>query len=197
MECQPQVEGRTAEIAAAARALIAERGFEGLRTRDIAARVGINVATLHYHVPTKQALVELVARSLRDAFIAQNRVRPREGLSATDMLEHEFTDFRETMIEKPETFIVMTELNERARRDETVRALVGPMMAYVHGDLTRILEKGRASGEFRADLDPPAAALMIFGALIATQRAPDHGAAFFDRTCAELFRAVRAPSTRD
>jgi len=193
MECQPQIEGRTAEIAAAARALIAERGFEGLRTRDIAARVGINVATLHYHVPTKQALVELVARSLRDEFIAQNRARPRESLSATDMLKLEFTDFRETMVETPETFIVMMELNERARRDETVRALVSPMMAYVHGEFTRILEKGRAAGEFRPDLDPQAAALMVFGTLVATRRAPDRSVAFFDRTCAELLRAVRTP----
>ncbi len=61
---------RRREIAAAARSLIAERGFEGLRTRDIAARVGINVATLHYHVPTKEALIGLVAQSLRDDFIA-------------------------------------------------------------------------------------------------------------------------------
>ena len=61
---------RRLEIAAAARALIAERGFEGLRTRDIAERVGINIATLHYHVPSKEALVELVAQSLRDEFKA-------------------------------------------------------------------------------------------------------------------------------
>ena len=52
---------RRREIAAAARDLIVEKGVEGLRTRDIAERVGINVATLHYHVPTKEALIELVA----------------------------------------------------------------------------------------------------------------------------------------
>ena len=69
-----------AAIAAAARALIAERGFEGLRTRDIADRVGINIATLHYHVPTKEALIELVAQSMRDDFIAQSRAWRREGL---------------------------------------------------------------------------------------------------------------------
>ena len=64
---------RRPAIAAAARALIAERGFEGLRTRDIAERVGINVATLHYHVPSKEALIELVAQSMRDDFIAQQQ----------------------------------------------------------------------------------------------------------------------------
>ncbi len=52
---------RRAAIAIAARALIVEKGVEGLRTRDIAQRVGINVATLHYHVPSKEALIALVA----------------------------------------------------------------------------------------------------------------------------------------
>ena len=37
------------------------KGVEGLRTRDIAERVGINFATLHYHVPSKEALIEFLA----------------------------------------------------------------------------------------------------------------------------------------
>ena len=84
-------------IAAAARALIAERGFEGLRTRDIAERVGINVATLHYHVPTKEALIEIVAQSMRDDFIAQSKAWRREGLTPLQELQHEMADFRDTM----------------------------------------------------------------------------------------------------
>ena len=72
---------RRPAIAAAARALIAERGFEGLRTRDIAERVGINVATLHYHVPSKEALIGLVAQSMRDDFIAQSKAWRRDGLT--------------------------------------------------------------------------------------------------------------------
>ena len=74
-------------IAAAARALIAERGFEGLRTRDIAERVGINVATLHYHVPTKEALIEIVAQSMRDDFIAQSKAWRRDGLTPLQELQ--------------------------------------------------------------------------------------------------------------
>src|ERR1700749_2200538 len=86
---------RRAAIAAAARALIVEKGFEGLRTRDIAARVGINVATLHYHVPSKEALIELVAESLRAEFMQQSIDRPRAHLSARERMDLEFVDFRE------------------------------------------------------------------------------------------------------
>src|SRR4029453_3050187 len=88
-------EPRLPAIAAAARSLIAERGFEGLRTRDIAERVGINVATLHYHVPTKERLIEIIAQSMRDEFIAQAKARPREGLNALEERKLELSDYRE------------------------------------------------------------------------------------------------------
>src|SRR5207245_5045007 len=50
-------EPRRDELVLAAYRLLAERGFEGLRTRDIAGAVGLNIATLHYYFPTKEALV--------------------------------------------------------------------------------------------------------------------------------------------
>jgi AcrR family transcriptional regulator len=190
-DCEP-ITGRPADIAMAARALIAERGFEGLRTRDIAARVGINVATLHYHVPSKEALIQLVARSLRDDFVAQNVARPRAGLPALEQLKLEFRDFRETLVDTPEIFVVMTELTERARRDDNVRAVVGPMLAFAHGELARILSLGRDEGAFRADLDPEAGALMIFGTMVATQRSPKRSSELFDLACDELLRSVTA-----
>ena len=188
---------RRLEIAAAARALIAERGFEGLRTRDIAERVGINIATLHYHVPSKEALVELVAQSLRDEFKAQYLSRPRDGLSALQVLRLEFADFRETIAGGAEPFIVLSELSERARRDPRIADIMRPMQAFWHGQIAEILDRGRADGSFRADLDAPAAASMVIGGMIASQRSPGDRLAFFDRIVAELERAVRNPTPHD
>src|ERR671925_266966 len=58
---------------------IAERGFEGLRTRDVAARVGVNIATLHYYFPTKEALiggvVELAMARFRETLGGPGRAR--------------------------------------------------------------------------------------------------------------------------
>src|SRR5262245_45803798 len=131
-------ETRLPEIAAAARALIAERGFEGLRTRDIAERVGINVATLHYHVPTKERLIEVLAQSLRDHFIAQSKARPRDGLTPLEQLKLELSDYRDTLRDNEEMFIVLTELVERSRRDPKVDAAIRPMHAYWHQQLVDI-----------------------------------------------------------
>src|ERR1700686_5600988 len=50
-------ERRREELVQAAFNQIAARGFEGLRTRDVAAEVGVNIATLHYYFPTKESLI--------------------------------------------------------------------------------------------------------------------------------------------
>ena len=184
---------RRLEIAAAARSLIAERGFEGLRTRDIAERVGINIATLHYHVPTKEALIGLVAQSLRDDFIAQHNSRPRGTLSPRDRLISEFDDFRETLTANPERFKVMAELQERARRDPERQAAVGPMQSFWFARIAEILTRGRNDGSFRADLDPEVGALLVLGGMIASQRHPKASPELFDRLCAELLRSLDAP----
>ncbi len=97
---------RRAAIALAARDLIVEKGVEGLRTRDIAERVGINIATLHYHVPTKEALIALVAESLKAAFIQQSIDRPRAHLSARERMDLEFVDFREMIESGGDTMLV-------------------------------------------------------------------------------------------
>ena len=47
-------------ILVAAEALFAERGFAGTAVRDIAARCGLNAASLYNHFPSKQALYESV-----------------------------------------------------------------------------------------------------------------------------------------
>ncbi|QQR36165.1 TetR/AcrR family transcriptional regulator [Devosia oryziradicis] len=156
---------RRAAIAEAARQIIIEKGLEGLRTRDIAARVGINIATLHYHVPSKEALIALVADSLRQDFRAQAQRHPRDGKNALERLHLEFDDFRETVRDMPELIIILTELGERARRDSAIAAIVTPMHQFWRNQFIEIYRLGIADGSFRPDLDPEAAGLITTGAM--------------------------------
>jgi AcrR family transcriptional regulator len=185
---------RRTAIAEAARELIVEKGFEGLRTRDIADRVGINIATLHYHVPSKEALIGLVAESLRADFVAQSQARPREGLGPVELLELEFDDFCELIGEKSHHLVAMSELLERARREPEIGACMFPLMGKWKQILIGILEAGKASGDFRPDLDPAPAAQMLIGGMIGFSRSPGATPENFKPLRAELFRAVRNPS---
>lgn len=181
---------RRKEIAAAAREIIAERGFEGLRTRDIAERVGINVATLHYHVPSKVALIQLLAESLRDDFMAQHERHPRDGLSAIEKLKLEFSEFEETRRENPQLQAVYAELMIRAKRDAMVADVMRPMMNHWLGVITGLLREGMAEKSLRQNLDPEAAASMLVGALTWRSRAGWAIDTQPERLAAELLRSI-------
>lgn len=186
---------RRAAIASAARALIVEKGVEGLRTRDIAERVGINVATLHYHVPTKEALIELVAESLQLFFRGQSIARPRAHLSAVEKMDFEFVDFREVVFERPEIMLVFSELMERARRDERIAEAILPIKKKWRQMLVDLLSEGVTEGAYRQDLDPDAFATVLMSTMIGFCRNRHKDSAAYDRLVAELKRAIRNPSS--
>ncbi len=95
---------RRREIAAAVRALIVEKGIDGLRTRDVAARVGINIATLHYHVPSKEALLGLVVDTLQEEFIELGGRINQIALDPLGRLKLEIAEYKSLMVHKPDLF---------------------------------------------------------------------------------------------
>jgi AcrR family transcriptional regulator len=180
---------RRLAIAAAARAIIVEKGLEGLRTRDIAARVGIHVATLHYHVPSKEALIALVAETLRDDFKAQALRQNRQGKTALQVLRLEFDDFREIVNDMPDLSIVLTEMVERARRDPVIAEIITPLYDFWRLQFVEIFRRGVEDGSFRNDIDPAAAALITTGALSDYWRQWTSFRASLDQVLGELERA--------
>ena len=57
---QAGAEATPERILRAATSLFAERGFDGVGMRDIAAAVDLNIATVHHHVGSKAALYDAV-----------------------------------------------------------------------------------------------------------------------------------------
>ena len=93
-------------------------GFEGLRTRDVAAAVGVNVATLHYYFPTKEALIGDVLKHAMQRF----RSTMPAGGSPSDQLRNHFAGIRRSCERRePELFAVMGELALRSARDPAIR----------------------------------------------------------------------------
>src|SRR5437773_9775968 len=77
--------GRRGELIMAAYRRLATDGFEGLRTRDIAADVGVNIATLHYYFPTKEALIRSVIGYAMQRFLD---TMPGEGAAVDQLRGH-------------------------------------------------------------------------------------------------------------
>ena len=141
----------------AAYALIVEKGFEGLRTREVADRVGMNSATLHYYFPTKEALIQGVVHHLMQE-LRTSRATLDESAGALEKLRAEFADIRVRLKEAPHQLVVLTELAVRAWRDPAIAEILSYLDQGWHDHLVSILQAGVAEKTFRSDLDVSAAA---------------------------------------
>jgi AcrR family transcriptional regulator len=111
---------RQEALVQAAYDLLAERGFEGLRTRDVAAKVGVNIATLHYYFPTKERLIRGVVGYAMERF----RTTLQPAGSPGEQVRAHFAGIRRLARTEPKLFIVMGELAMRGRRDRAIAAIV-------------------------------------------------------------------------
>lgn len=158
--------------------VVAERGFEGLRTRDVAAKVGINVATLHYHFSTKEKLIGAVVAYA----MARFRTTLAPAGSSTEQLHAHFAGLRRLAREEPELFVVMGELALRARRDRTIAALVGDTDAAWQAMLATLLRRAAKEGALRAGVNAEDFAGLIVAVLKGTFILPPEARApFVDR----------------
>ena len=183
---------RRREIAIAARAVIVEKGIDGLRTREVAARVGINIATLHYHVHSKEDLLQLVVEAMREEFVEQGRRIDAQALDPLAKLKLEIGEYKDLIVHKPDLLPLFEELGKRARTDPVLEPTVREMRIGWHRRFVAILEDGKAQGQFRSTLNAEAGAHMIIGALVSFQYKPRHLLPLFDSVAEEIVRSVIA-----
>jgi AcrR family transcriptional regulator len=157
----PEAEPRRDELVLAAYRRIAEAGFEGLRTRDVAAEAGVNIATLHYYFPTKEALIRGVVAHAMGRFrtILTPGTRPGELLAA------QFKGIRRLAKNEPELFVVMGELALRSGRDPAIAAIFKDTIQAWHDTLVVLVRHAQNDGFVDAKLNPDATASLVIATL--------------------------------
>jgi AcrR family transcriptional regulator len=137
---------------------IAESGLEGLRTRDVAADAGVNIATLHYYFPTKESLIRGVVAS---ALLRFRESMPNEG-SAAEQLRWHLSALRQLLKEETDLFVVLGELSLRAPRDPVIAQIMKDTDDPWHRKMAELLRRAIAEGCLDPELNPDdTAALMI------------------------------------
>jgi AcrR family transcriptional regulator len=135
--------------------VITDAGFEGLRTRAVAERVGVNIATLHYYFPTKQNLIEGLAVLIGAKFVTLHGRPPApSGLPALDALRQEFADARYYLVHQPDLLLIIQEFALRGKRDPEVQKVLDQMLNHWQSGIQRTVEAGIADDTFRSDLAP-------------------------------------------
>jgi AcrR family transcriptional regulator len=180
--------------------LLAREGFEGLRTREIAAAARINTATLHHYFATKEDVVAAVAERLAELFqtVRAPAVRGEAGRvpDALRALRQQFEDVAYYGRARPELVAAYRELVGRASRDEATRRIVERLNTGWRDSVAAIITRGRADGTFREDCEPRAVAELVvaasWGFLVLLQLSP----AGYRHSCRELERGLLAEDRR-
>ena len=110
---------RRALLVQAAFDAIAEKGFEGLRLRGVAAQAGIDHSTLHHYFATRQDLVAAVVEFTTSQFWT---TMP-DGGATTARLSTHLATLAQMIQQRPALFIVLREVDLRATRDPAVREI--------------------------------------------------------------------------
>ena len=150
-----------------ARRVIAQRGADATRFRDVAAETGSAVSTLQYSFGSRE---DLIIAALEDAAEADfDRVR-RAAEAASGPVEQLRALVRESVVadseEKArEAWLVWVEYWRAAARDGELRSGSAAIYAQWRTLVGGILSDGRAAGDFRSDLDTDLAATQVLALL--------------------------------
>jgi AcrR family transcriptional regulator len=141
-----------AAILRAAVEVIAEDGFEGASTRDMAARAGVSVAALYHHFPSKLGLLRefldeayavTLARIERRLEGVERSVARLESVVATLVWTHLHDAFAQQAS--------VVAIREYTRLDAPDRAAIEVQRKALLDVVERILRDGVATGDFHVD----------------------------------------------
>jgi AcrR family transcriptional regulator len=156
---------RKSELVEIAYRLIVQNGLEGFRIRQVAAEAGIDNGTLHYHFPSKEALILGVVDYLMEDLKNNRAVSKDSEPTALEELRMEFEDIRLRLHHTPEQFIVLSDLAVRSWRDPVVAKIFRKLDDGWHAHLVEMLERGIQQGIFRNTLNVPLCARAMMVAL--------------------------------
>lgn len=143
-------EARPSEIAEAARAVFAEKGFAAARIEDVATRAGISKGTLYLYFDTKEALFEAVVREVIGPIVASADMLSRdENAKTEDLLRALIGIFYRELVGTERREIMRLLIAEAGRFPQLVEVYHREVIGRGKVVLGAIVARGVARGEFR------------------------------------------------
>ena len=150
----------------AAEHLIQTRGYNGFSYQDIADRVGIRKASIHFHFPSKTDLGEAVIDRYAGRFSdGLDAMIAREDVSARALYDYYCQPYLQFAAEPDMVCLSGALAGEMPSLPPAMQGKVERFFTSHQAWLARILERGAKSGELRGDQPAEKTARMIFGAM--------------------------------
>jgi TetR/AcrR family transcriptional repressor of nem operon len=154
------------ELLDLAETLVRTRGYNGFSYRDLAERIGIKTARIHYHFPIKGDLGEALIENEREVFARNLAQLDAAEKDPRRRLERFIQLFQATTIGCDNRMCLGAML---AVEQETVPDAVGQavrrLFAANEDWLAKLLEEGRKKRQFRFKGSADAAARFLFSSL--------------------------------
>jgi len=133
------------KIKQAARKLFTEKGFAAVKTRDIAAEAGINLALLNYYFRSKQKLFDIIMIENFDQFVKQLiPVLGDENLPLDEILLQVTSTYIDMLKQNPDLpFFIMNEM----KNDSTKLLHVRGKMSHVRAGFIKRMEGAMKDGK--------------------------------------------------
>jgi AcrR family transcriptional regulator len=159
-------EARPADIAAAALAIFAEKGFAGARIEEIAARAGISKGTLYLYYHGKAELFRAVVREV----VIPNVDAMRAAFLAADMpfaavLRQLLPRFAEIVTRVPVGAVAKMVIGESRNFPELAKVWHDEVIDKALGLIATLIERGQTKGDVRPG-DPRTHAFSIMGPVL-------------------------------
>jgi TetR/AcrR family transcriptional regulator, fatty acid metabolism regulator protein len=148
-------------ILAAAVRVFAQKGFHTCRVGDIAEEAGVSHGLLYHYFVSKDELLETVFRETWAELLEAIAVVEKSGAPAREQLRQVAAILLRSWRRDPDLVRVL--VREIARSPELHRRLDEVRAAFAA--IERIVGRGQAAGEFRAELDARLASTVFYGGL--------------------------------
>lgn len=185
---------RRAQFVAAAIDTIAEVGYARTSLARIAGRVGVSKGVISYHFAGKDELVQEVIADIAGRGGAFVYAQAMTLSTAAERLRAWIESVLGYLAAHRTEAVAFHEIVAGSRGDTAVSAAVARLVTDVTPAVRALFSDGQASGEFRDDFDPQAAATAIMAVIDAVPprmaRDPDFDVARYGREVAALFDAA-------
>ncbi len=141
--------------------MFARKGYHESRVGDIAEAAGVSHGLLYHYFASKEEVLETVFRETWTQLLETVESVERAGAAAPEQLRQVAAILLRSWRRDPDLVRVLVREVVRSRDVEDRTEEIGKAF----GALERIVERGRASGEFRAEVDARLAATIFYGAL--------------------------------
>jgi AcrR family transcriptional regulator len=151
--------GTRQRILRAATELIIEVGWQGVTTRRIAARAGVNQALVHYHFGSVEQLLQQATLGGMEREVVELTERlltsnsPGEGI-------RQLSDWLSAFTPTSPMAVLSAEILARATRDPAIREWMAGWLARVRADMAQSISVWQREGRVRDDVSAEGIAVL-------------------------------------